>query len=299
MDRLPAPPLPDRIQRQLPQGITRYAVDLGDVTMHVMEQGQGRPVLCVHGNPTWSFLYRKVFAALAGEPVRLIAPDLIGLGLSSRVPTAQHQLATHGAWMQTLVRGLDLQDAVFVGQDWGGPIGALGFVPEPDRLTGAVILNTVIGPPKPGFKPTAFHRFAHTRGLSDLAFRLGGYPQRALHQAQGDPRSIQGEVAHAYRWPLRGLRRNAAPLAMARMVPDTPAHPSIPALQQVADLFDAFRGPAAIVWGDKDPILGRVRSHIERTLPQARVWRSEAGHFLQEEVPDTIAEAIRHVCATT
>ncbi|HET8646648.1 MAG TPA: haloalkane dehalogenase, partial [Vicinamibacteria bacterium] len=75
----PAPPLPDWIARQLPPAVRRYRADVGGLRMHVMETGEGRPVLAVHGNPTWSFLYRKVAAALAGEPLRLVMPDLVGL----------------------------------------------------------------------------------------------------------------------------------------------------------------------------------------------------------------------------
>ncbi|MCB9662709.1 MAG: alpha/beta fold hydrolase [Alphaproteobacteria bacterium] len=297
MDLLPAPPLPDRIARQLPPGVRRHTVRVGDHALHLMEAGEGRPVLLMHGNPTWSFLYRKVFAALAGEPLRLIAPDLVGLGLSDRVPGRWHTLERHGAVIADLVAGLDLRDVVLVGQDWGGPIGLHAFVRQRERLAGLVVLNTVIGPPRPGFRPTAFHRFARTPVVSDLAFRLGAFPQRALHTAQGDRASIRGEVAWAYRWPLRGLARNAAPLALARMVPDREAHPTVPALREVGELVAGWTGPAAIVWGDRDPVLGRLRRHVERTLPHASVRATQAGHFLQEEVPEDIAAAVREVAA--
>lgn len=293
MDHPIAPPLPDRIARQLPAGITRERVELTDVGVHVMSQGSGRTVLCVHGNPTWSFLYRRVFAALTDAPLRLVAPDLPGLGLSDRVPFAHHTLDRHAAWMTELVERLDLRDVILVVQDWGGPIGLLG-VPS-DRIAGLVVLNTVIGPPKPGFKGTLFHRAARWPVVSDVAFRVVGFPQGWLGGVQGDPATIGPEVTYAYTWPLRGLSRNAAPLALARMVPDSMRHPSIPALQRLADKVHAWSGPTAIVWGDKDPVLGRVRTHVERTLPHARVWRTDAGHFLQEEVPDVVAEAILHV----
>jgi haloalkane dehalogenase len=294
----PAPELPARLQALLPAGVRRELVDVGEgLAMHVMRRGTAGPtVLMVHGNPTWSFLWRKVMAALREDEARVVAPDLVGLGLSSRIPARRHTLEHHGRWMGALIDALELRDVVLVVQDWGGPIGLLPFVDRPDRLAGLVVANTVIGPPKPGFRPTAFHRFAAARGLSDVAFRLLGFPQNRLHTAQGDPASIRGDVAWAYRWPLP-LGRRAAPLALARMVPDGPAHPSVPALRRVGELVAAFRGPAAIVWGDRDPILGRVRSHVERTLPQATVRRTEAGHFLQEEVPDALADAIREVTA--
>ena len=104
--------------------------------------------------------------------------------------------------------------------------------------------------------------------ISDLVFRGLGFPQINLSVAQGDKRSIRGETAKAYRYPLRTLKLNVAPLALARMVPDKPGHPTIPALERCYDFVSSFKGPAAIVWGDRDPVLGSVRSHVERTLPK-------------------------------
>jgi cis-3-alkyl-4-acyloxetan-2-one decarboxylase len=113
--------------------------------------------------------------------------------------------------------------------------------------------------------------------------------------AQGDRRSIRGDVARAYRVPLADPADRVAPLALARMVPDSLEHPSIAPLRRSHELVEGWQGPAAIVWGDRDPILGRVRTHIERLLPQASVTRTQAGHFLQEEVPDEIAAAVAAV----
>jgi haloalkane dehalogenase len=265
------------------------------------------PVLLLHGNPTWGFLWRKVVAELLapaeGEPanLRLIMPDLVGLGFSDRPGAAAHTLEAHARWIGGVIDGVALAGPgghdrlVFVGQDWGGPIGLAALADRPERLAGLVVLNTAAGPPKPGFRPTTFHRFARMPVISTLAFRLLGFPQRALHTVQGDPGSIRGEVARAYRYPLRGWSRNAAPLALARMVPDSLDHPSVPALRRCHELVEGFDGPAAIVWGERDPILGRLLARIERVLPRAEVTRTRAGHFLQEEVPREIAGAIRSV----
>jgi haloalkane dehalogenase len=271
----------------------RYLVDTGAWRLHVMEHGKGLPVVMVHGNPTWGFLWRKVALEL-GDSVRSIMPDLMGLGLSDKPQShCAHTLEAHAAALSTLLQRLDLERFVLVVQDWGGPIGALAARDHADRLAGLVILNTVLGPPRAGFKPTAFHKFAATPVVSDVAFRVLGFPQTRLAGAQGDPSSIQGDVARAYRWPLRSFRDHKAPLALARLVPSSFEHPSIPALRQVEEFVGSLKVPVAIVWGDRDPILGRVIGHMERTFPHARVWRTQAGHFLQEEVPDVIAEAIR------
>jgi cis-3-alkyl-4-acyloxetan-2-one decarboxylase len=293
MNRLPAPPLPAWLDAMLP--FERYALQVGQYRMHVMETGEGQPVLLLHGNPTWGFLYRKVAAKLAGASLRLIMPDLVGLGLSDKPPAAAHTLEMHSGQITRLIDALGLDRFIFVGQDWGGPIGGCAIAENPRRCAGLVVLNTVLGPPKPGFRPTAFHRFARMPIVSDLAFRGAGFPQVALWFAQGDRSSIRGAVARAYRYPLRGLRNNAAPLALARMVPDSMEHPSIARLRRCLTWAESFREPSAIVWGDRDPVLGRVRTFIERLLPSAPVTRTQAGHFLQEEVPDEIAAAIRGV----
>jgi len=260
------------------------------------------PVLLLHGNPTWAFLWRKVVAELEGERLRLVMPDLVGLGFSDKPrDPAVHTLENQARWLGGVIDGVALAGGhdrlLLVGHDWGGPIGFRAMADRADRLAGLVVLNTVASPPKAGFRQTAFHRFANAPGVSTLAFRVFGFPQRSLHLVQGDRSSIRGEVARAYRYPLRGWSRNAAPLALARMVPTSRAHASVPDLERCRELVEGFRGPAAIVWGDRDPILGRVRRWIETLLPQAAVTRTRAGHFLQEEVPVEIAAAIRRVAA--
>lgn len=292
---LPPPLLPDWLARELP--FRRSLVDVGaGLRMHVMEQGEGRPVLMLHGNPSWGFLWRKVARALAGEPLRIVMPDLIGLGLSDKPRRAEaHTLANHARWVGALVDALELERLVFVGQDWGGPIGLRALADRPARVAGLVLANTVAGPPRPGFRPTVFHRFARLPVVSDLAFRLAGFPQIVMDRVQGDRRSIRGDVARAYRWPLRHLGDRVAPLALARMVPDSLSHPTVPELQRCLDFVDGFAGPVALVWGTRDPILGSVVGFLEKRLPHAAVTRTPAGHFLQEEVPDELAAAVRDV----
>jgi haloalkane dehalogenase len=291
---LPAPALPAWIERQLPPGLRRYRVDVGGYAVHVMETGEGRPVLLQHGNPVWGFLWRKVAVEMAGQPFRLILPDLVGLGFSDRPRSArEHTLDNHARWMGALLDALALREIVAVLHDWGGPILARALADRPGLASGLVVLNTVLQPPRPGSRGSRFHRFARRPLLSDVMFRLFDFPQRALHRAQGDPASIAGEVARAYREPLRGLRRNAAPLALARMVPNgIEEHPSLEPLRRVKEYVGGFAGPVALVWGDRDPVLGRAFPRVAEQFPRARVTRTPAGHFLPEEVPAEIARAV-------
>lgn len=273
----------------------RKGVDEGR-RLHVFETGDptGRPVLLLHGNPTWSFLWRRVMRRLVTTPnLRLIAPDLLGLGLSDRLPRlTDHSVDRHADTIADLLDMRELDDAILVGQDWGGPIVTAAAARCHRRIRAMVYGNTaVILPRRP--RGSAFHRFARLPGVSDFVFRVLGFPQNGfLGRTQGDPASISGSVARAYRWPLRRFGDRIAPLAMARMVPDGPSHPSWSAMQAQQQWLEAFEGPVALVWGVRDPVLGRALNRHRKTLPAARVWETSAGHFLQEEVPDVLAEAV-------
>ncbi len=297
---LSAPALPDWLAAMLPPGGQRRLVDVGGVRMHVTEWGQGLPVVMIHGNPSWGFLWRKVVAELLAlrTGLRLIVPDLIGLGLSDKPrDPGVHTLDRHAQWLGALLDQVAPDEMVLAVQDWGGPIGLLAVAERMERLRGLIVLNTVVGPPRPGFKPTAFHRFARLPVVADAVFRFAGFPQNTMTLAQGDRGSILGKVSRAYRWPLRSIADRVAPLALARMVPDSLDHPSIAALERVQTVVETYRGPRAIVWGDRDPVLGSVRRHVERLMPGALVTRTRGGHFLQEEVPRDIAAAIAEVTA--
>jgi cis-3-alkyl-4-acyloxetan-2-one decarboxylase len=298
MPFLPPPPLPGFLENLLPFTRRAYRLESGPDAgrrLHFIDQGPpvARPVLLLHGNPTWGFLWRKVITLL--PELRCVAPDLLGLGLSDKLPhLADHTLDRHGAAIAELVSALDLRGIVLVGQDWGGPIAAQVATREPERIAGVVLANTVVVLPAHP-RGTAFHRFARLPVLSNLVFRGLGFPMDNLGRVQADRRSIRGEVARAYRFPLRTWRERVAPLALARMVPNGPEHQSVPALRRGEAWVRSFAGPTALVWGVRDPVLGRALARHERALPNARVTRTEAGHFLQEETPEALAAAIGEV----
>ncbi len=272
--------------------------------VHVMEWGpaDGHTVLLVHGNPTWSFLWRKVVAEIrkrpGGDALRLVAPDLVGLGLSSKPRGEAHNLEQHAAWLGAVIDQVAPGPLVLAAQDWGAAIGLLAMRTRRERLRGLVLGNTAFSPPAPTFKPTLFHRLSQLPVVSDVLFKGLGFPLGVLHMSQGDRSSIRGEVARAYRWPLAKRADRDAPLALARMVPnDVERHPSIAALRESDALFREIQVPIRIVWGSRDPVLGRVINHLERLRPDATVVRTEAGHFLQEEVPEPLADAVLDVVA--
>lgn len=295
--------LPAFIETQLPAGRRDHLIATGGEGMAVSEWGppDGHAVVMVHGNPTWGFLWRKVIRELrardGGDKLRLIVPDLIGLGRSTKPELRAHTLAKHAQWLGDIIDRLAPGPAVLVAQDWGGPIGLRAYAPRRARLRGIVLGNTAVSPPAADFKPTLFHRLAQLPVASDVLFRVLGFPLGVLHTSQGDKSSIRGEVARAYRWPLRTRALRDAPLALARMVPDSHVHPSIRDLEVVEELFRTQQVPVALVWGKRDPILGRVLSHVSRLRPDATVTATGAGHFLQEEVPAELATAVMDVVA--
>ncbi len=289
-----APRLPRFLARAMP--FRRRMADVDGTQIHFVDEGTGPMVLLVHGNPTWSYLWRKVIALLRGEGVRCVAPDLLGLGLSDKPRRPkEHRLDRHIALVRDLVEALAPEDLVVVGQDWGGPIATGVGHALSDRVRGLVLANTAVLPPARPFRSKPFHRFSHMPVVSDAVFRGLLFPVPVMRRVQGDRRSLGPAELGAYAWPLRHVLDRAAPLGLARMVPDAESHPSTPVMDEVGAWVEGWRGPAALVWGKRDPILGRALARHQRALPQASVRETQAGHFLQEEVPDLLAQAVLQV----
>lgn len=291
-----APPLPGWLRRGMPFERRRVRVHGDLITFVDHGPRNGRPVLLVHGNPTWSFLWRKVITALDGSPLRVIAPDLLGFGTSDKPPRASdHQLGVHIEVVSALANMLELDGFLAVGQDWGGPIACGVAERHPSRVGGLVLGNTAVLEPARPFRSKGFHKLSHLPILSDALFRGLLFPIPVMNLAQGDRASIGLRERIAYGWPFAKVLDRSGPLGLARMVPDSEHHPSTAVLDRVGRFVRSWRGPAALVWARRDPILGRgLRRHAE-ALPQATVRECDAGHFSQEEVPELWADAIREV----
>jgi haloalkane dehalogenase len=291
---LAPPSLPSWLEEQLP--FNRRVYLNGEHSIHFVDEGDGPPVFLQHGNPTWCYLWRKVIPILVDGGVRVIAPDLVGLGLSSKPRKLKtHTLDFHANRISNLVKALDLQNLTVVGQDWGGPIIAVVAARNTERIRGAVFANTALRVPTKPPRVTAFHRFSHSPVISDLAFRVLNYPVKKMNLVQGDRSSIGAEEQRAYRYPLRRFRDRAAPLALARLVPHDLESPVYDGLREVQDWAQTVAGATRLVWGMKDPILGKSIYAMRKLFPDAEVVETDAGHFLQEQVPEVLADATLRV----
>ena len=296
----PAPELPSFLASQMPW--PRYLVDLpGGHTIHYVDTGGTGPAVWLqHGNPMWCFLWRKVIPALQQAGLRVLAPDAVGLGFSSAAPSmAWHSLAAHAEVFEHWTRALGLNRFVIAGQDWGGPWVGSVAARRPECIAGAVFANTAIAAVRKQPRVTFFHGLSNRPVISDILFRGLGFPLPVLSRVQGDRSSIGLRELAAYGWPLRSFAARSTVLGLARMVPTRMDHPTLAELEKIDAWARGFRGPVELVWGLRDPILGPALRRVRELFPQAPVTETQAGHFLQEEVPQQLAEAIVRVAQRT
>ena len=289
-------PLPDYAAKYVTEEYRSYFVEVEPgIKIHVLEVGSGFPVLLQHGNPTSGFLYRKVAEALPTDRVRVIMPTLAGLGFSSKIPASEHTLDNHIRWLSGVLEQLRLTKLVYSGQDWGGPTGMGALARSPGLLKGAVILNTGFNAPTQAMDLSQAHATVKTPVVGELLLEVFLSIFERLHQMQGDPGSIPADVADLYGRPVTESGNDKAPLAMMRMVTDGPDHPSAPAMRQIEAYVKGLDVPVDVIWGMNDPILAKGLPMMKQNFPHARVTETEAGHFLQEEVPDDIAAALMRI----
>jgi pimeloyl-ACP methyl ester carboxylesterase len=291
-------PLPDYAAAALPDGYKSYLVEVEPgIKIHVLEAGSGTPVYLQHGNPTNGLLYRKVWKELPTDGMRLIMPTMVGLGFSTKIPASAHTLENHIRWMNAALRQIDPGGLVYVGQDWGGAVGLGALMRSPELLRGMVLLNTGFSAPKERFELSRPHAIAATPIMGEILLENVVSVFDRIHEAQGDPASIPRHVAALYARPVRESGNIKGPLALMRMVPTGPDHPTSKPMSEVEAYARSLDVPTEIVWGLRDPILARLLPAMTAMYPAARVTETQAGHFLQEEVPVEIAEAIERVVA--
>jgi len=191
---------------------------------------------------------------------------------------------------------LDLTEAVYAGQDWGGPVGMGALSLSPGVLKGVLVMNTGFRAPRMPMDLSRAHALVKTPLVGELLVEaLSPVFFSRLAQVQGAPATMPPEVMDLYRRPLEDSGNGKATLALMRMVADGPDHASSPALRDIERYVEGLDIPAELVWGMNDPILGRGLPLMQKMFPTASVTETEAGHFLQEEVPEIIAAALLRI----
>jgi haloalkane dehalogenase len=248
------------------------------------------PVLMLHGEPSWSFLYRRMIPVLAAAGHRVICPDLVGFGRSDKPARIEdHSYARHVEWMRAVAFDhLDLQRVTLVGQDWGGLIGLRLAAEHPHRFARIVVANTGL-PTGDIPMPEIWWRFREaiqTRPAIDVGRFVQG----------GCKRPMADDVRAGYNAPFPDESFKAGPRAMPGLVPTSPDDPAAAANRAAWTTLTASETPMLVAFSDSDPITGAMGPILQRQMRGAAgidhpVIR-DAGHFLQEDAGEDLAAAI-------
>jgi haloalkane dehalogenase len=275
----------------IPDGLypfdSRYA-EVGGARVHYVDEGSGPPLLLLHGNPTWSFLYRDVIKGLR-DRFRCIAPDLPGFGLSRPPAGYGYTPREHAEVIEGLIRELDLKDVTMMVQDWGGPIGFAAATREPERFSRFVVGNTWAWP-KSDAGTQAFSRFLGGPVGGYLILRRNFFVERIIPGGVR-LRKLPKQVMDAYRGPFPTPESRRPVHVFPREILR-----SRPFLAEVERGLPALRDrPALIVWPTKDVAFREPeRKRWEEIFPDHRTTLLEgAGHYVQEDAPEAIVAAIR------
>jgi haloalkane dehalogenase len=269
----------------------RYA-DVGGLRMCYVEAGpaDGEPVLLLHGEPSWSFLYRTMIPVLADAGLRAIAPDMIGFGRSDKpAEIGDHSYARHVEWMRAFVFDvLDLSHLTLVGQDWGGLIGLRLVAEHAERFARVVAANTGL-PTGDHPMPEVWLRFREVvRTSRDLSI------SRLV--ASGCVTRLPDDVIAAYDAPFPEAEFTAGPRAMPGLVPTAPDDPASAANRAAWERLATWDKPFLVAFSDSDPITGGMAPIFKQVVPGAagldHPVLTGAGHFLQEDAGDRLAAEI-------
>jgi cis-3-alkyl-4-acyloxetan-2-one decarboxylase len=271
-----------------------HEIRLDGQRYHYVDEGQGEPLLLVHGNPTWSFFWRELIVALRGK-YRVIAVDHIGCGLSDKPQQYPYRLQQHIENLSALVESLDLQDATLIAHDWGGAIGLGAALAMPQRFARFVLSNTA------GFRSPHIPwriRLCHTPVLGTVAIRgLNAFLQSALQMALEKPERITPAVRAGYLAPYDSWANRIAIDRFVKDIPLGPRHPSYETLLRIEQGLPSLADrPWLFLWGMRDWCFHPW--YLQRFLdfvPGAEVHRlPDAGHLIFEDAPQESIEAIRN-----
>lgn len=254
--------------------------------VHYVDEGAGPPILFLHGNATWSFLYRGIIIRLKRR-FRCVATDYPGFGLSVRPERYGYTPAEHAEVVSALVRRLDLTNLTIMGQDWGGPIGMRVALDSLERMRALVMGNTFYFPPDT-FAMKAFSYVMSSEPMQRQILRRNILVEKLVPMAVKHP--LADEVMHHYREALPTPKSRVGMAELPRQLTD--------AGPWLADLADDVRDrlaniPLLLLWGMKDPVFNRqYMERFREDFRSVKIQRLDAKHYIQEDAPAEIAAAI-------
>ena len=281
-----------------PVHVTFDSGDGDQLRVAVVDEGpsDGEVVLLLHGEPSWSFLYRRMIPVLTGAGLRVVAPDLVGFGRSDKPANrADYSYAAHVDWMrQALFEGLGLRDLTLVGQDWGGLIGLRLVAEHPDRFARVVVANTFLptGDQPAGDAFLRWQRFARESPRFDVG--------RVVAGACTTP--LPPEVVAAYGAPFPDDTYKAGARAFPELVPTRPDDPAAAANRAAWDVLARWDKPFLTAFSDGDPITRGGDRAFQEMVPGARGMPHatlSGGHFLQEDAGPELARLVVDLVAAT
>ena len=265
--------------------------DGGTLRMHFVDEGprDAPVVLMLHGEPSWSFLYRKVIARVVAAGLRAVAPDLPGFGRSDK-PAAQddYTYQRHVDWMWAFIQAQGLTDVTLLCQDWGGLIGLRIVGEHPERFARVVAANTFLPtadrPPQDAF--LAWRRFSQDTPELPIGFILQSASKRPLSDA----------VRAAYEPPFPDESYKAGARRFPLLVPIAPDDPAVPANLAAWQGLERFERPFLTAFGDGDPITRGADRVLQARIPGAKgqphTTLKDAGHFLQEDAGEELGDVV-------
>jgi haloalkane dehalogenase len=278
---------PDEVLEGLPDfPYAPHYRQVGDLRLAHIEEGDGPPVVMFHGEPTWSFLWRKVLPPVRDAGYRVILPDAVGFGRSDK-PTdrAWYSYDRHVEYAATLLEDLDIRGATFVVHDWGGPIGLRLAVEHPERVDRVVIMDSglLIGVPM-GEEWQRFRAFVD---------RIEDVPMSPILQG-GTQTELPPEVLEGYEKPFPNAAAKAGMRAFPGLIPQAPDEPGADTGRQVLEALREDSRPKLVLWADGDttlpPAIGDAFAAALGVDPPTPI--TGAGHFLQEDKGEEIGGII-------
>ena len=273
-------------------------VEVNGLRMHYVDAGPSNasPVLMLHGEPSWSYLYRKMIPIVAAAGYRVVAPDLIGFGRSDKpVNREDYTYQSHVDWMRGFIETLNLRYIALVCQDWGGLIGLRLVAEHPERFARVVAANTMLptGDQSPGEAFLNWQRFSQE--VPD--FNAGAILQTATTT------DLTPEIIEAYNAPFPDERYKAGARQFPVLVPTTPDDPATEANRQAWEKLKQWEKPFLTAFSDSDPVMSGGERIFQSLIPgaqnQPHTIIKNGGHFLQEDQGPELAQVVVDFLAQT